>query len=135
MIQTSYKPHDMYHANLAPVLVETQDQHDKLAAEGWTDTYQHQPFPSTLYREIEQKDKDGKIIDPLIQSQQVKDANHGLGPDWVSYDQLPSVQAAVAAAPAVLRSDVQTTEAIEPEFKKNVVVPDALKDTTAKLKK
>lgn len=146
MIQPSYKPHDMYHANLSPVLVETQDQHDKLAADGWTDTYQHQPFPTTLYREVEQKDKNGTVIEPLIQSQQVTSADHGLGPDWIPFEQLPSVQARVAAAPPIavrseggdmkpVDSGVQTTEPVEPAFTKNVVVPDALKEAPAKPKK
>lgn len=65
-IAQAYKAHDMYHADELPRRVETQAEHDALAAAGWTKEYQHQAFPTTVVK----NDEDG-----VMQSQQVADAD------------------------------------------------------------
>lgn len=79
-IQQGYPQHFMHHANEKPVMVDSQEQHDKLKAEGWTKEYQHQAFPSKRYKATV-KDKDGvmQYDTKEVASQQEAD---DLGKGW-----------------------------------------------------
>lgn len=49
-IAQGYKPHPMFHGTDAPRQITSQAERDAAEAEGFTMSYQHQPFPTTLYK-------------------------------------------------------------------------------------
>ena len=72
MPATEFKPKWKHHATLPPRQVHTREQEERLG-EGWTDTYQHQAYPS--YRYHPTKAPSGKIVKDAVEHQ-------ALGEGW-----------------------------------------------------